>query len=462
MNNQSVWMHIGAGSFHRAHQAWYLHKLREQGDERWSIALGNIRNDAVPLLNQLAAQQGEYVLETVTPEGKRDYETITSLRKILPWDSDISALIEQGASAETRVISFTVTEAGYYLTPAFTLDLNQADVKADLGGDIRTLYGALSHILTQRVAQGGAPVTLLNCDNLRHNGERFRDAFLAFLTAKGDTTLADWVRTQTRSPNTMVDRITPRPTPEVAERVQAATGKQDGAAVMAESFIQWVIEDDFIAGRPALEKVGVELVESVLPWEEAKIRILNATHAAIAWAGTLIGLNYIDESTSHPAIYQLAHDYVTQDVIPSLSPSPLDLADYRDVVLARFSNPYIKDTNQRVGADGLSKIPGMVTPTLQQCYQRGAQPTATAVIPALFFLFMQRWANDDLPYRYQDGALQADTLRKQFASADPLHAYLSDSALFAELASDKAFHELVTRRVASLQQWLNQPELAAV
>lgn len=462
MNNQSVWMHIGAGSFHRAHQAWYLHKLREQGDERWSIALGNIRNDAVPLLNQLAAQQGEYVLETVTPEGKRDYETITSLRKILPWDSDIRALIEQGASAETRVISFTVTEAGYYLTPAFTLDLNQADVKADLGGDIRTLYGALSHILTQRVAQGGAPVTLLNCDNLRHNGERFRDAFLAFLTAKGDTTLADWVRTQTRSPNTMVDRITPRPTPEVAERVQAATGKQDGAAVMAESFIQWVIEDDFIAGRPALEKVGVELVESVLPWEEAKIRILNATHAAIAWAGTLIGLNYIDESTSHPAIYQLAHDYVTLDVIPSLSPSPLDLADYRDVVLARFSNPYIKDTNQRVGADGLSKIPGMVTPTLQQCYQRGAQPTATAVIPALFFLFMQRWANDDLPYRYQDGALQADTLRKQFASADPLHAYLSDSALFAELASDKAFHELVTRRVASLQQWLNQPELAAV
>ncbi|MBE5680540.1 D-arabinitol 4-dehydrogenase [Pantoea agglomerans] len=462
MNNQSVWMHIGAGSFHRAHQAWYLHKLREQGDERWSIALGNIRNDAVPLLNQLAAQQGEYVLETVTPEGKRDYETITSLRKILRWDSDIRALIEQGASAETRVISFTVTEAGYYLTPAFTLDLNQADVKADLGGDIRTLYGALSHILTQRVAQGGAPVTLLNCDNLRHNGERFRDAFLAFLTAKGDTTLADWVRTQTRSPNTMVDRITPRPTPEVAERVQAATGKQDGAAVMAESFIQWVIEDDFIAGRPALEKVGVELVESVLPWEEAKIRILNATHAAIAWAGTLIGLNYIDESTSHPAIYQLAHDYVTQDVIPSLSPSPLDLADYRDVVLARFSNPYIKDTNQRVGADGLSKIPGMVTPTLQQCYQRGAQPTATAVIPALFFLFMQRWANDDLPYRYQDGALQADTLRKQFASADPLHAYLSDSALFAELASDKAFHELVTRRVASLQQWLNQPELAAV
>ncbi|MXP60795.1 D-arabinitol 4-dehydrogenase [Pantoea sp. Taur] len=462
MTNQSVWMHIGAGSFHRAHQAWYLHKLREQGDESWSIALGNIRNDAVSLLNQLAAQNGEYVLETVTPEGERDYETITSLRKILPWDSEISALVEQGANPQTRVIGFTVTEAGYYLTPEFKLDLNQADVKADLDGDIRTIYGALSRILTARVAQGGAPVTLLNCDNLRHNGERFREGFLAFLAAKGDTALADWVRTQTTSPNTMVDRITPRPTPDVAERVQAATGKQDRAAVMAESFIQWVIEDDFIAGRPALEKVGVELVESVLPWEEAKIRILNATHAAIAWAGTLIGLNYIDDSTRHPAIYQLAHDYVTQDVIPSLSPSPLDLADYRDVVLARFSNPYIKDTNQRVGADGLSKIPGMVTPTLQECYQRGAQPSATAVIPALFFLFMQRWANDDLPYTYQDGALQADALRKQFGSADPLKSFLSDNALFAELANDKAFHALVTRRVESLQQWLKQPELAAV
>ena len=115
-----------------------------------------------------------------------------------------------------------------------------------------------------------------------------------------------------------------------------------------------------------------------------------------------------------------------------------------------------------MGADGLSKIPGMVTPTLRECYQRGVEPAATAALPALFFLFMQRWANDGLPYAYQDGALQADALRQQFASADPLKAFLSDSALFAELATDKAFHALVTRRVESLQQWLAQPELAAV
>ncbi|WP_075183126.1 D-arabinitol 4-dehydrogenase [Pantoea sp. 1.19] len=460
MTRQSVWMHIGAGSFHRAHQAWYLHQLRARGDESWGIALGNIRDDMTPLLERLSAQGGEYVLETVTPEGERAWETITSLRQILPWDRELSALVAQGASPDTRVIGFTVTEAGYYLTPDHHLDLTQSDIQADLAGEARTLYGALARILTRRVADGGAPVTLLNCDNLRHNGERFRQGFLAFLAAKGDTALAAWVRENTTSPNTMVDRITPRPTPDIAERVKAATGKEDGAAVMAESFIQWVIEDDFIAGRPALEQVGVELVSSVLPWEEAKIRILNATHAAIAWAGTLAGLSYIDDSTRQPAIFQLAYDYVTEDVIPALSPSPLDLAAYRDVVLARFSNPWIKDTNQRVGADGLSKIPGMVTPTLIECYRRGAEPLATAALPALFFLFLQRWAAGQLPYAYQDGVLQAEALRRQFARDDALDTFLRDGALFGELAQSTAFHALVTRRVADLQQWLLQPTVA--
>ena len=119
------------------------------------------------------------------------------------------------------------------------------------------------------------------------------------------------MRDKTTSPNTMVDRITPRPTPDVAERVLAATGRRDAAPVMGESFIQWVIEDDFINGRPALEKVGVELVDSVLPWEEAKIRILNATHSCIAWAGTLAGLSYIDESTRVAGIYQICLLYTS-------------------------------------------------------------------------------------------------------------------------------------------------------
>ncbi|QPE19083.1 mannitol dehydrogenase family protein [Providencia rettgeri] len=454
LKQKSVWMHIGAGSFHRAHQAWYLHRLIQQGDDSWSIALGNIRNDANALLDNLTKQNGEYTLETVSPEGERHYEKITSVRKVLHWDENLSQLVEQGCDKATRVIAFTVTEAGYYLTPQHELDAEQPDVKADLTGKMSTIYGALTQILRARLAAHGEPVTLLNCDNLRHNGERFRHGFLSFLQLKGETELYQWVKENTRSPNTMVDRITPRPTPDVAERVKQHTGWDDKAPVMGEAFIQWVIEDDFINGRPALENVDVEMVESVLPWEEAKIRILNASHSCIAWAGTLIGLSFIDESTRQSAIKQMAWNYVTQDVIPSLSPSPLDLEQYRDVVLARFSNPYIQDTNQRVAADGLSKIPGFITPTLQECYQRQQTPAATAVLPALFFVFLQRWARGELPYEYQDGVLDVPLYQKMMNSSDALSQFVSSEMLFGSLAHSTEFHELMSNTVEKVENWL--------
>lgn len=458
LKQKSVWMHIGAGSFHRAHQAWYLHRLCQQGDDSWSIALGNIRNDANALLDNLAKQNGEYTLETVSPEGERQYEKITSVRKVLLWDENLSQLVEQGCDPATRVIAFTVTEAGYYLTPQHQLDAEQPDIKADLAGEMCTIYGALTQILRARLAAHGEPVTLLNCDNLRHNGERFRHGFLSFLQLKGEKELYQWVKEHTRSPNTMVDRITPRPTPDVAERVKQHTGWDDKAPVMGEAFIQWVIEDDFINGRPALENVGVEMVESVLPWEEAKIRILNASHSCIAWAGTLIGLSFIDDSTRESAIKQMAWNYVTQDVIPSLSPSPLDLAQYRDVVLDRFSNPYIKDTNQRVAADGLSKIPGFITPTLQECYQRNQVPAATAVLPALFFVFLQRWAQGKLPYKYQDGVLDIEYYQSLMNASDALVQFVSSEMLFGPLTKSTQFHELMQKTVADVERWLQSPQ----
>lgn len=446
------WMHLGAGSFHRAHQAWYLHRLLAQGDDRWHIALGNIRNDAQPLLDALDKQQGRYTLETVTPEGERVYETITSVKKVLPWDEELSALVAQGADENTKVISFTVTEGGYYLDTNHQLDPRHPDIQADLAGEARTIYGALARILRARMKQHGQPVTLLNCDNLRHNGERFRAGFLAFLQLSDDQDLYQWVLKQTTSPNTMVDRITPRPTADIAVRVQEQTGVDDQAPVMGEAFIQWVIEDHFIAGRPALENVGVEMVESVLPWEEAKIRILNASHSCIAWAGTLKGQSYIHESTQTDVIRQLAWNYVTEDVIPSLSPSPLDLEQYRDVVLSRFSNPYIQDTNQRVAADGLSKIPGFITPTLVECYQRGAEPRATAVLPALFFLFLQRWHRGELPYTYQDGVLNEDAMHTLLAADDALDRFTADETLFGPLATDARFAQLMRETVAQLEE----------
>jgi D-arabinitol 4-dehydrogenase len=232
----------------------------------------------------------------------------------------------------------------------------------------------------------------------------------------------------------MVDRITPRPTPDVAERVKAATGWDDRAAVMGESFIQWVIEDNFIAGRPEWEKVGVEMVNSVQAHEEAKIRLLNATHSCIAWAGTLAGYRYIHEGTLDPAIRKMAYDYVTDDAIPVLLPCPINLEQYRDVVLDRFGNPAIADTNQRVAMDAFSKIPGMIAPTIRDQLARGGSFDSVAMLPALFLAYLQRWHAGQIPYTYQDQAMDPAVAHAICEAADPVAAYAADTTLWGEMA----------------------------
>ncbi len=456
-SDERIILHIGTGSFHRAHQAWYLHRLRETGndeDRRWSIAAGNIRSDMNAVHEALAAQGGRYTLETVTPAGVREYETITSIRRVLPWSADLASLVECGASPACRIIAFTVTEGGYYLDEHNRLDPSYPDLAADLAGGRTTIYGALAAILEARHRAGAGPVTLQSCDNLRSNGERFHAGFSEFLDRRALTELKQWVEQNTTSPSAMVDRITPRPSPDVRTRVLAETGFDDACPVMGESFIQWVIEDHFVAGRPAWEKVGAELVESVVPYEEAKIRILNASHSCIAWAGTLIGLRYIHEGTHDADIRRFAHDYVTQDVIPSLSPSPLDLEQYRDVVLDRFGNPYIQDTNQRVAADGFSKIPGFIAPTIRDCLARGAEPAATAILPALFLRFLQRWDRGELPYEYQDGVFDPAATRAMLSAADPVAAFCADRGLWGKLAADTRLEQAIRGASEKIDHWL--------
>jgi D-arabinitol 4-dehydrogenase len=223
--------------------------------------------------------------------------------------------------------------------------------------------------------------------------------------------------------------------------VRAATGIDDPAALMGERFIQWVIEDRFVAGRPAWEKVGVEMVASVHAHEEAKIRVLNASHSCIAWAGTLRGLGYIHEGVALPEIRQIAHDYVTNDVIPCLDtpehPSPIDLASYRDVVLDRFSNPWLRDTNQRVAMDGYSKVPGFIVPTLRERVARGESIASTAMLPALFFEVLGRWHRSELAYAYQDGVMDPAAAHALFTAPDPLAAFCRDTVLWGALAGNE-------------------------
>ena len=435
-----VMLHVGLGSFHRAHQAVYLHQLRESGDTQWQLAGGNIRPDMADTIAALAAQGGEYTLETISPADEHRYTRITAIKEVIPFEPTLAGLIARAVDPSTRIISFTVTEAGYYLDPDNILDAAAADIVSDLaaakaGQPGSTIYGALTAMLKARMRAGSGPLTLLCCDNLRHNGDRSRSGLLQFIEKLGDSELLAWVKTNTTSPNDMVDRITPRPAPDVAERVLAATGWADQAAVMGESFIQWVIEDNFCAGRPAWEKVGAEMVASVAAYEEAKIRLLNATHSCIAWAGTLVGYQYIHEGTHDATIRKFAYDYVTDDVIPVLLPCPIDLEAYRDVVLDRFGNPAIRDTNQRVAMDGYSKIPGFIAPTFRERLARSESIASVAMLPALFLAYLQRWHRGQISYTYQDQAMDPAVAHAVCDAADPVAAYCADPVLWGELAN---------------------------
>jgi D-arabinitol 4-dehydrogenase len=458
-------LHLGLGSFHRAHQAVYVHQLQLSGNHRWALAGGNIRPDMQDTIAALVASKGAYTLETVTPQGARSYTRIQAISRVIPWDAELSGLVALGAQDSTRIISFTVTEAGYYLDSKDRLDLGFADLQSDLdaaraGRPGSTIYGALVAILRARMRGGAGPLTLLNCDNLRHNGERARAGLLQFIELLGDAPLRDWVAQHTSSPNAMVDRITPRPTPAVRERVAAATGVDDPAALMGERFIHWVIEDKFIGWRPAWEQVGVEMVASVQAYEEAKIRLLNASHSCIAWAGTLVGYTYIHEGTHDAQIRQLAFDYVTDDVIPVLDtpehPSPINLAQYRDVVLDRFANPAIADTNQRVAMDGFSKIPGFIAPTIRERLARGESIASVAMLPALFLAYLQRWHAGAIAYTYQDQAMDPAVAHAICASADPIAAFCADPTLWGPLAGEPRLRLAVDQAYRRVEQFMKR------
>jgi len=441
-------LHLGLGSFHRAHQAVYMHRLMQQGDARWQCAGANLRPDMADTIAALQRQGGAYTLETVSPQGERRLEKITSITEVVPFEPTLARVMELGADPATRIVSFTVTEAGYALDHEGRLDLGHDDVVNDLAGKPpRSIYGVVAALLRARRAANAGALTLLNCDNLRHNGDKFRENLRAYVTAAGDAPLLAWLDANTTCPNAMVDRITPRPTPEVMARIRAQAGWDDQAPLMAESFIQWVVEDRFANGRPEWERAGVEMTGDVQPYEEAKIRVLNATHSAIAWAGTLRGMTYIHEGTRDAAIRGIAADYVTNDVIPCLArpgaPSPVDLPAYRDVVLDRFANDAIADTNQRVAADGFAKIPGFILPTIRECLAQGGSIASVARLPALFLTFLQRWHQGRLPFRYQDQAMVPEHAHAICDAVDPLAEFVADASLWGELAGSLALKDAI-------------------
>ncbi len=455
--NKNIILHLGLGSFHRAHQAVYLQKLndRDKGKENeWQLVSGNIRPENAEQIKLLKEAKGCYVVHTINPKGESRLNEITSIKEVIEYEAGLSPLIAVGSQVETKIISFTVTEAGYYLDDKTTLLKDAPDIEHDLAlandrdehrsgkTSNKTIYGLIRAILKQRKAEltdkgDNGKVTLLNCDNLRDNGKKFRTGFIQFLEASNSGHLLDWFEANCSCPNAMVDRITPRPTKEIVQQIEAALNRSEPNGILAEEFIEWVIEEDFVNGRPQWEKVGVKMVQDVHSYEEAKIRILNATHSLIAWAGALVGYDYIHEGILDPRIKKLCFDYITNDVIPLLSPSPIDLENYRDVVLSRFSNRAILDTNQRVAMDGFSKIPGFVVPTIAERLKLKQSIEDVIVIPSLFLLFLLQRSRNKIKFDYEDQAMEEGFVNQVCIAEDSVAEFCKNKQLWGSLSYEQ-------------------------
>lgn len=462
-------LHLGLGAFHRAHQAVFMQRLHDRGDRRWVLAAGNIRDDDGPVVAALHRCHGRYTLETVAPDGARTWCRIEALGEVVPYTADLSGLVALAADPATRIISCTVTESGHGLDAHGALAAGTAAVRTDIaalrdGRPVRTLHGVLARLLAARRAAAAGPVTLLCCDNIRHGGQHMRAALLEFLALAGEPALRDWVGANTCSPDGMVDRITPRPDAGVRARALAATGSDDPAAVMSEAWLQWVLEDRFIAGRPHWEAAGVELVAdgaSVTAHEEAKIRILNGAHSGIAWAGALRGHRTIDAAIADPRIRWLVREHMMEVAIPCLRARAAgggpDLPAYADAVLERFGNAALGDTVERVAADSLHKLAGFVAPNVHDLHTAGAGLDRAARLPVLLLLFLRRHLRGGLPFTLRDPALGAAAVADLVQADDPVAAFAGLAPLWGRLAHDPLLLAGLRRAVAEVVRRLDLP-----
>lgn len=348
-------VHIGLGGFHRAHFARYTHDLMEidPASLRWGILGSGLRASDSALLAALGRQDGLYTL-VERDAGGETRTVIGSLVGTLDASASSEALLDAIAHPAIRIVSITVSEPGYHLDgPTKTLDLAHPAIRADLAEphSPRTMPGILVEAYRRRRDAGGRAFTALSCDNIPHNGKVLRGAVLALAEAS-DPALAAWIADEARFPSSMVDRITPMPTAAEIAALAAETGVDDSAAVFAESFRQWVIEDDFAGGRPDWDRVGAQFVADVTPYETMKLRLLNASHLAIAGLGTLSGYETIGETIADPLIRRYMARLMDAETGPTLPPVPgIDLPRYKATLIERFANPGIRDTTRRVNTD---------------------------------------------------------------------------------------------------------------
>ena len=366
-NAQAVGIvHFGIGAFHRAHQAWYTDRVMDNGDRNWAVSGVSLRSPAVA--EQMNPQDGLYTVVEKSITGSKAH-IVGAVRDVIVARTKAEALAARLASPETRILSFTVTEKGYCRAADGTLDMAVAE------GD--SIYPHLAAAFRTRRLSGAGGLTLLSCDNLSGNGEQLERLVVEYLD-RHDPASRAWFEAECTCPSTMVDRIVPATTEADRADLSAMIGLEDQAAVFTEPFSQWVIEDRFAAGRPAWEKVGVELTQDVAPYEMAKLRLLNGAHSALAYLGLARGHRFVHEATADPAIRGTVEQLMRHEAAVTLPHTSQSIPAYIDALLARFANPALNHRLAQIAMDGSQKIPQRWLESLAWHQQHGsAQCPAT-------------------------------------------------------------------------------------
>ncbi|MGB3834168.1 MAG: mannitol dehydrogenase family protein [Mesorhizobium sp.] len=379
-------LHFGVGNFHRAHQAVYLDDLFNTGaGHDWGIVGAGVFEAERAGRGKLAGQDWLTTVVEQDEQGRSARVTGAMIDFVEP--ADISATIARLADPRIRIVSLTITEGGYFIDPASgRFDPAHPGIVADAQdvANPKTVFGLILAGLVRRRQEGIAPFTVMSCDNIPHNGRVTADGVIG-LARLIDEELADWLGEHVAFPNAMVDRITPATTDRERAILADEFGVDDAWPVFCEPFRQWVLEDRFTNGRPALEQVGVQFVKDVSPYELMKIRILNGGHAAIAYPAGLMDIHFVHEAMQEPLVRGFLEKLERDEIIPTVPPVPdTSLEDYFRLIDHRFSNPRIGDTVRRLCLDGSNRQPKFIIPTIADRLKAGQGIAGLALESALW------------------------------------------------------------------------------
>jgi fructuronate reductase len=443
-------VHLGLGAFHRAHQAVYTEDAVAAAGGDWGIV--GVAPHSGTVVAALEAQDRLFSVTTLSGAGSstRVIGVFSGLRHAA---ADPDAVVALLADPAVRVVTLTVTEKGYRLDPVTGRLLADDDLQADLATarPPATVPGLLIRGLLARYRADAGPIALVSCDNLPANGRRLRgliDLALQRVRPAADPSVLAWVAGNVSFPGTMVDRIVPASTPQTLAAAADALGARDLAAVCGEPYRQWVIEDDFPAGRPAWEQAGAVLTTDAQPWERLKLRTLNGVHSAVAYLGALAGRETIAEALKMPGLHDAMRHFIADDVAQSLvAPDGVSVVEYGDEVLDRFANPAIGHRTVQVAMDGSQKLPQRVLHTIIDRRAAGAEPRWAALVVAAWMRYTLGVTDDGRPLSLDDPL--AGTIRARLAAAPATpdgvaEALLGlDAVVPAELAGDETMRALI-------------------